>query len=475
MDRKVYLEKLKESIDVLSDILDTENYGMCLVDKEGRIIKWNYERLFDRREADVLGLPVTDVIENTRLPIVAKTGEKELFQIQKIRGNHVIANRIPIVHDGETVGAAGTIIYKDTKELAEAWHYVERAENNMKAYKSELAKMYQAHYHFDNIQTMNPQMKALKHLCQVVASTQATVLIQGESGTGKELFAQAIHNASLVSHEPFVSINCASIPRDLLESELFGYEAGAFTGARREGKIGKFELAGHGTLFLDELGAMPMEMQAKLLRVLENHEFERVGGNKKIALEARIIAATNERLSESVAKGSFRSDLYYRLSVVSVDIPPLRERLEDLPELCMSLLISQQKKYSMGKFPAALSARVLTILKRHDWPGNVRELRNVMERAVIMSQGHEIMEYHLPEYLQRLGASEEIGESQAAKGTLSQESYYYREIEDLERRMIITALKECRGNRTEAARRLGIHRSVIYKKLKDLNIGEKDF
>lgn len=471
MDRESYLEKLKESIDVLSDILDTENYGMCLVSKEGRIIKWNYERLFNRREDEVLGLPVEDVIENTRLHIVAKTGEKELFQIQKIHGNNVIANRIPIIFEGQVIGAAGTIIYKNTKELAEAWHYVERAENNMKAYKSELAKMYQARYHFEDIQTINPQMEALKNLCRVVAGTQATVLIQGESGTGKELFAQAIHNASMVSQEPFVSINCASIPKDLMESELFGYEAGAFTGAKREGKIGKFELAGHGTLFLDELGAMPVEMQAKLLRVLENHEFERVGGNKKINFDARVIAATNEQLQEAVAAGTFRSDLYYRLSVVSVDIPPLRSRLEDLPELCMSLLISQQKKYNMGSFPASVSGRVLTVLKKHDWPGNVRELRNVMERAVIMSQGHEILVCHLPDYLQLLAAGpSRTQEDAAADAGAEDEGYYYREISRLEKQMIESALKNCGGNRTEAARQLGIHRSVIYKKMKDLNI-----
>lgn len=470
MDREIYLEKLKESIDVLSDILDTENYGMCLVSKEGRIIKWNYERLFGRREDEVLGLPVEDVIENTRLHIVARTGEKELFQIQKIHGNNVIANRIPIIFKGQVIGAAGTIIYKNTKELAEAWHYVERAENNMKAYKSELAKMYQARYHFEDIQTINPQMEALKNLCRVVAGTQATVLIQGESGTGKELFAQAIHNASMVSQEPFVSINCASIPRDLMESELFGYEAGAFTGAKREGKIGKFELAGHGTLFLDELGAMPVEMQAKLLRVLENHEFERVGGNKKINFDARVIAATNEHLQEAVASGTFRSDLYYRLSVVSVDIPPLRSRLEDLPELCMSLLVSQQKKYNMGSFPASVSGRVLTVLKKHYWPGNVRELRNVMERAVIMSQGHEILVCHLPDYLQQLAAGPSWTQEDAAGGDLEDEGYYYREISRLEKQMIESALKNCGGNRTEAARQLGIHRSVIYKKMKDLNI-----
>lgn len=471
MDRESYLEKLKESIDVLSDILDTENYGMCLVSKEGRIIKWNYERLFNRREDEVLGLPVEDVIENTRLHIVAKTGEKELFQIQKIHGNNVIANRIPIIFEGQVIGAAGTIIYKNTKELAEAWHYVERAENNMKAYRSELAKMYQARYHFEDIQTINPQMEALKNLCRVVAGTQATVLIQGESGTGKELFAQAIHNASMVSQEPFVSINCASIPKDLMESELFGYEAGAFTGAKREGKIGKFELAGHGTLFLDELGAMPVEMQAKLLRVLENHEFERVGGNKKINFDARVIAATNEQLQEAVAAGTFRSDLYYRLSVVSVDIPPLRSRLEDLPELCMSLLVSQQKKYNMGSFPASVSGRVLTVLKKHDWPGNVRELRNVMERAVIMSQGHEILVCHLPDYLQLLAAGPARTQEDGAPGEDPEgEGYYYREISRLEKQMIESALKNCGGNRTEAARQLGIHRSVIYKKMKDLNI-----
>ena len=471
MDKEKYLEKLKESVDVLSDILDTENYGMCIVDGDGRIIKWNYERLFGRKEEEVLGLLVDEVIENTRLHIVAKTGEKELFQIQSIKGNNVIANRIPIMLNKKPIGAAGTIIYKNTKELAEVWRYVERAENNMKAYRSELAKMYNAKYHFEDIKTINPQMQALKELSKVVAATQATVLIQGESGTGKELFAQSIHNASMVSQEPFVSINCASIPKDLMESELFGYESGAFTGARREGKIGKFELVGNGTLFLDELGAMPVEMQAKLLRVLENHEFERVGGNKKIAFNARLIAATNEKLAESVAAGNFRSDLYYRLSVVNVDILPLRERLEDIPELCMSLLALQQKKYNIGKFPTSISGRVLDVLKKHDWPGNVRELRNVMERALIMSQGREILVCHLPEYLQKLdstGAEKEIEVPDNSSG--ESKGYYYDEISRLEKQMIEDALSQCRGNRTEAARKLGIHRSVIYKKMRDLNI-----
>ncbi len=469
MDKKRYLEKLKESIDILSDILDTENYGMCIVDEDGRIIKWNYERLFGIEEEDVLGKPVDEVIENTRLPIVAKTGNKELFQIQKIHGNNVISNRVPIVLNGKTIGAAGTIIFRDTKELAEMWHHIERVENNMKAYRSELAKMYHARYQFDDIKTINAQMQSLKDLCKVVASTQATVLIQGESGTGKELFAQSIHNASLVSNEPFVSINCASIPKDLMESELFGYESGAFSGAKREGKMGKFELAGKGTLFLEDLGAMPLEMQAKLLRVLENHEFERVGDNKKIPFNARLIAATNEKLAQAVADGHFRRDLYYRLSVVNVDILPLRERKEDIPELCMALLAAQQKKYHIGKRPVLISPEVFAIFKKHTWPGNVRELRNVVERALIMSQGKEIMPEHLPDYLQSvvLESNDNIGEESVEE---NESGYYYSQIEKLERQMIVSALKKCDGNRAEAARRLGIHRSVFYKKMKDLKI-----
>lgn len=300
MTHQEYFDKLTDSIDTLSDILDTEHYGMCLVDKDGYIIKWYYEKFFNIKASAAVGRHVTEVIENTRLHVVAQTGVRELMQLQEINGSMVITNRIPLIHNHEVIGAAGTIIFRDIKEIAHLHSRMSKLEDNFKAYRSEIAKMYAAQYHFDDIITNNQKMLNLKHLGQTIARSDASVLIQGESGTGKELFAQAIHNASLVSHQPFVSLNCSSIPKELLEAELFGYESGAFTGARKDGKIGKFELAGEGTLFLDELGTMPMDMQVKLLRVLESKEYVPLGSNKKVPFKARVIAATNENLSNSM-------------------------------------------------------------------------------------------------------------------------------------------------------------------------------
>ena len=387
MTHQEYFDKLTDSIDTLSDILDTEHYGMCLVDKDGYIIKWYYEKFFNIKASAAVGRHVTEVIENTRLHVVAQTGVKELMQLQEINGSMVITNRIPLIHNHEVIGAAGTIIFRDIKEIANLHSRMSKLEDNFKAYRSEIAKMYAAQYHFDDIITNNQKMLNLKHLGQTIARSDASVLIQGESGTGKELFAQAIHNASLVSHQPFVSLNCSSIPKELLEAELFGYESGAFTGARKDGKIGKFELAGEGTLFLDELGTMPMDMQVKLLRVLESKEYVPLGSNKKVPFKARVIA----------------------------------------------------------------------------WPGNVRELRNVIDRAAIICEGSEILPQHLPEYIQAYRKSSPLESS---------DGYYHYEIACLERQLITKALRDNGGNRQAAARQLGIHRSLLYKKMKDLGIHE---
>ena len=459
MTHKEYFDKLTDSIDTLSDILDTEHYGMCLVDRDGYIIKWYYEKFFNIKASAAVGRHVTEVIENTRLHIVAQTGVKELMQLQEINGSMVITKRIPLIHNHEVIGAAGTIIFRDIKEIAHLHNRMSKLEDNFKAYRSEIAKMYAAQYHFDDIITNNQKMLNLKHLGQTIARSDASVLIQGESGTGKELFAQAIHNDSLVSHQPFVSLNCSSIPKELMEAELFGYESGAFTGARKDGKIGKFELAGEGTLFLDELGTMPMDMQVKLLRVLESKEYVPLGSNKKIPFKARVIAATNENLSSSMKNGSFRSDLYYRLNVININIPPLRERIEDLPLLCSNLLSQKADMYQQSHLH--MSQEAMDLLNLHNWPGNVRELRNVMDRAAIICEGSEILPQHLPEYIQAY---------KKASPLESTDGYYHYEIACLERQLISNALRDNGGNRQAAARQLGIHRSLLYKKMKDLNI-----
>lgn len=460
MNHEFYLEKLKSSIDILSDILDTENYGMCIVDRDGRIVVWNYERFFHLRASDVLGKPVTEVLENTRLHIVVKTGKKELFQLQKINGTNVIANRIPLMHQGEIIGAAGTIIFKDTKELGELYERIEKVENSFRAYRSEIALMYRAKYTFDDIHTENDKMNSLKEFCKIIAQSDASILIRGESGTGKELVAQAIHNGGASASYPFISIDCAAIPHHLMEAELFGYEGTPFNGG--ETKIGKLELADRGTIFLDELGSMPPDMQVKLLRVLETREFEKSGSNKKTAFKARVIAATNEDLEKAVEENRFRRDLYYRINVIPVQLPPLRERIGDLPCLCQVLL--PRSRYGYGKNRLTVAPSTMKILYQHNWPGNVRELRNILERAAIVCGGNEILPEHLPEYLQKYNVKPVNDNGK---------SFYRQEIENLEKRLIQNALMHNHGNKQEAARQLGIQRSLLYKKISDLHIEYK--
>lgn len=458
MEHELYLSKLKTSINILSDILDTENYGMCIVDRDGRIVLWNYEKFFHLKEADVLGKPVTEVLENTRLHIVAQTGKKELFQLQKINGTNVIANRIPLEYNGELIGAAGTILFRDTQELGAIYNQLEKVENSFKAYQSEIAMMYRAKYTFDDIHTMNDKMIALKEFCKVIAKSDAAVLIRGESGTGKELVAQAIHNGAPTAPHPFIGISCASIPTDQLEIELFGSEG---IGTDSKAKIGKLELAGEGTLFLDELGSMSLDMQTKLLRVLETREFSRAGSNKKIEFKARVIAATNENLEQAIEGRRFRQDLFYRLNVIPVQLPPLREKMNDIPLLCEVLM--PQPKFSYHTEKPTVDFQTLKILSKHDWPGNIRELRNVLERASIVCTGTTISPEHLPEYLQKYNVA-----SSGANG----KGFFRQEIENLERRMIQNALFSNKGNKVEAAKQLGIQRSLLYKKISDYGIEE---
>lgn len=450
------LEELMDSLGMMKDIVDHANQGMVLVDKDGRIIKWNYEKLLGKKEEQVLGKPIEDVIENTRLHIVVKTGKKELCDVQRIQGHDMLASRTPIIKDGKIIGAVGTVLFKDVKELKSLAQKLELLEDAVDKYKGEIRRMHIARYSFENIISKNKRMERLKEIAMRSAESNSTVLIQGESGTGKEYFAHAIHKASNRKFGAFISINCAAIPKELLESELFGYEEGAFTGAKKEGRIGKFELANGGTILLDEIGTMPLEMQAKLLRVLEEKEFERIGGNKRIDLDVRVIASTNEDLEELVEKGKFRRDLYYRLNVIRIYIPPLRERLDDIPiltEYILGELVS-----SLELEPKEISPEVISIFQGYSWPGNVRELRNVIERALNIARGDVIFSEHLPEYLQN--RTKKINDRDDKPSLILKDVVSKAEIDAIKR-----ALKESGGNRTLAAKILGIHRTALYKKI----------
>ena len=302
-------------------------------------------------------------------------------------------------------------------------------------------------------------MRGLKDEALRATANSFPVLISGESGTGKELFAQSIHHSSARKVHPFVRINCTAIPKNLLESELFGYDKGAFTGARAGGKPGKFELAHRGSIFLDEIGDMPLEMQPKLLRVLEEKEFERVGGTKLIKSDFRLIAATNQNLEDMVKEGSFRSDLYYRLNVIPLNIPPLKNRPEDislLTEKLLKRLAAEADVYEDIK----LSKKAQKMLKEYHWPGNVRELSNVLERTLSRLDGRSIDVDDLPFYIVQTNENNKPVPAGSLKSVQK----------DVEKRTIEKTLANCGYNKAQAARKLGIHRTLLYKKLKKYHI-----
>lgn len=455
------LSELRNSFEMLEDILNYAYEGYVLVDPKGMIVKINYDKLMGIKEEDAVGKPVEDVIENTRMHIVAKTGVKELRDFQRIQGHDMITNRIPIIKNNKVIGAVGTVLFKDISEVKELAHQLLDLQSKINKYKGEIDRIAGTRYSFGSITTRNPKMEYLKKVGKMAAETNSTVLITGESGTGKELFAHAIHRASYRKKEAFIAINCAAIPRELLESELFGYDRGAFTGARNEGKIGKFELASGGTIFLDEIGTMPLEMQAKLLRVLEAKEFERIGGNTKTYLDARIIAATNENIEEEIKKGKFREDLYYRLNVITIDIPPLRDRTEDIGPLAEDILSSLVKEMKVSE--KMLNNETIKILKSYSWPGNVRELRNILERAINLSTNKEILPENLPErLLSKVSYSSEHEEIGLLKDIVAE-----TEIEAIRKSLILS-----NGNKSLAAEKLGIHRTALYKKIAKYKIEE---
>jgi two-component system response regulator AtoC len=319
-----------------------------------------------------------------------------------------------------------------------------------------------------------PMMEVFK-LIGKVASSDATVLITGESGTGKELVAEALHRASRRNPHPLVKVSCAALPETLLETELFGHEKGSFTGAMTMRK-GRFETANKGTIFLDEIGEMTLATQTKLLRILQEREFERIGSNVPIKIDIRVITATNRDLAEEVDKGNFREDLYYRLNVIHIDMPPLRERKDDIPLLVEHFLVKY--RHGPGAIPTTISEDALTRLVDYDWPGNVRELENAIERAVVLSRGNPITVEHLPfssriETKGRKVRAEGTDDEAASDEGASNGSGSFKDrVSGLERQLIKEALDRAGGNRTKAAEELGIYRRLLYAKIKEYGLGE---
>lgn len=436
---------------LLETVLENAHEAIVITDADGIILFMNRAYRDFLGVQDVVGRKVNEVIENTRMHIVAQTGREEIADIQRIRGKDMIANRIPIVENGKIQAVIGTVLFQDVQELHALSATVEQLKQELAYYKKEFRRKLGAAYSFEQIIGSGPKMQEVKNLAQKVAKSDTTVLITGESGTGKELFAHALHSASRRQMGPFIRVNCAAIPDSLLESELFGYAEGAFTGALSGGKKGKFELADHGTILLDEIGDMPLPLQAKLLRVLQEKEVERVGGLRPIPIDVRVVSSTNRDLLERIKEGKFREDLYYRLNVVTLNIPPLRERLEDLPDLVHELL--EQLMESTGVILRTIEEDVWDALRSYSWPGNVRELRNVLERALHLMDGDRLKGKHL---------MIPLSDRQMRKSgfpTLKESLEY------AEREAIVRALDAAGNNKLEAAKLLGISKSGLYQKL----------
>jgi PAS domain S-box-containing protein len=458
------LEEVKNLKSTLDSIVNSIFDCIVVVDKNGFVTMMNdaYGEFLHTDPKKAVGKHITDVIENTRMHIVAQTGKAEICDMQKIGEHNTVVTRIPIVKDGEVTGAVGKMVFRDVKDLRILARKLTSLQSELEYYKEELQKVQGGKYTIESIIGSGEKIQWLKMIALRAAKGQSTVLITGESGTGKELFAQAIHYASNRRHGPFIKINCASIPENLLESELFGYEEGAFTGARKGGKPGKFELANGGTIFLDEIGDMSMPMQAKLLRVLQEREVERVGGTKTSPVDVRVIAATNQDLEAMMSQGTFRQDLYYRLNIIALHIPPLRERREDLPELCEALLrkINKTLQFDVDN----VSKEAMLLLAEYDWPGNVRELENVLERSVnLMDEIGDILPEHLPPTMRRPINKMTSSNHEDAKELAGI-------MEDAEKQAIYKTLETAGGNRSQAAKILGIHRSGFYQKLSKYQI-----
>jgi transcriptional regulator with PAS, ATPase and Fis domain len=447
------LKTVKTLKRTLETALDHAYDGIVMTDEKKNIqmVSPPLLELFNLQLEAVLYHPVAKVLPELQLDNVYQSETAEVSEFLEINGIKYIVHRIPIQENGRIIGAIGKVVFRQLNEVSELFKKLQKAENKASFYHQQFQKSESARFTWDHLLTVDPYMDKLKKSAAKAAKGRSTILIRGESGTGKELFAQAIHNSSARNTGKFIVVNCAAIPEDLLESEFFGYDEGAFTGARQKGKLGKFDLANGGTLFLDEVGDMSLSLQAKLLRVLQEREFYRVGGTVRIQVDVRIIAATNRNLEEMVQEGLFREDLYYRLNVISLNVPPLRDRLYDTDHLIGRFMIELNQ--ILGTSITGIEDRARGAMLDYAWPGNVRELRNVMERAMTFAENGKIRLEDLPDYLVK-------------QVSVVEPSLNVSLVENAELEAIKKALVQVQGNKVKAARLLGISRSGLYEKIK---------
>ena len=432
----------------LFEIIEQSSEGTVIVDRDANIVWMNerYAKRFGLKSADeAIGQPCEKVISNSLLRQVVRTDLPILLDIQDTPKGPLVVMRLPIHNDaGAVIGAIGFALFDELRNLSPLIERYLSMQQELASTRS-LLRSRQSKYTFAHFIGTSAASLEVKRRARRSASAESPVLLLGETGTGKELLAQAIHGASTRAHRAFVSINSAAIPPDLLEAEFFGTAPGAFTGADRKGRPGKLQIAQGGTLFLDEIGDMPLPLQSKLLRVLQEKEYEPVGSNEMLHSDVRVIAATSMDLEAAIQRGEFRADLYYRLNVLPIRVPPLRERLEDIPALSEAILEELRSHHE-------LDHAALALLAQHAWPGNIRELRNVLERAALLSDDLVL----------------DAAEIRAAIGTFSPVAR--GAVETVEGETFAAALKACGGNVVDAAQRLGLGRSTLYKKMVALGL-----
>jgi PAS domain S-box-containing protein len=462
-----YLNQFFLSVDFAEEILKfvflNPYEGMNVVDREGRILYMSptHEKFLGIEHGKAIGNHATEIIENTRLHIVAKTGKAEIGKTQEMKGQERIVARIPIRKDGQVVGAIGKVMFRDLYQLRDITGKLESLTNEVDYYKRELTSLRQSTYSLDRIIGVCPRIEQMKEEIRKAAQVDLPVLIVGETGTGKELVAHTVHNLSNRGKNPMITVNISAIPPELFESELFGYEPGSFTDASRKGKPGKFELAHGNSIFLDEIGDLPPEVQSKLLRVLQGGYVEKIGAKKLVKSDFRVVSATNKDIDALLDDNRFRLDLFYRINAVTIHVPPLRERIEDIPVLAEHFIGDFNRKYHQNI--RALSDEVMERFNSYHWPGNVREFENEIGRACSFSSSPVL---GLDDFSRRIKTLPKKGGGARLQNRMSRKEV----LELAEKDLVVEALARANGNKARAAKILGLSRTMLYKKIKRLNI-----
>ena len=455
LDENILLKKALESFP-----------NFVIIDNTGKIIYMNenYAQFLGINQKDALGAHVKDIIPNTQMMRILKNGTPEIGSIMNFYDYNlkkdvtIVCNRFPLKDEDSVIGAMAMTTMSDLSEFENLKEEFEKIKDENEKIKNELVQYKENWYPLSKVIGNSSAMKKLKKAIEEYAQSNFPILITGETGVGKEIFANAIQQLSNRAINNYVKINCASIPKELIESELFGYDEGAFSGAKKGGKMGLFELANNGTILLDEIGEMPLILQSKLLRVLQEKSMKRVGGLNSIELNIRVICCTNSDLKKMLEEGKFREDLYYRINMVELNIPPLRDHKEDIPALCEYFI----KKVNEEEFTKIekVSPEILKLFYDYSWKGNVRELEHTIERAAFICKKGIIEISHCNFFAEKL-------EKEKNSDKTKHDSKLLKGITDTsEKNAIVDAIEQSDGNKTKAALLLGINRSLLYSKMK---------